>query len=479
MDFSNPLHWLALAVIGIVAVEGLLCLPWARYGGSLLRSLGAAVDAFCDESSDDDVVIQNVRRTALKLLGTSLQGLGFPLVILAALWGIEISLAGALGLSLMAAAPIVLITISSVIWFFCRGRIFGKSSDSSGYGPFARALHRFAFDTAHVGRLSFELDQRFSKAQASLADAPGPVWVCGLARGGTTMLTELLYNTKQFYSLTYRHMPFVLAPNLWGRVSRWNQLGGKGQIERAHGDGVMVDLDSPEAFEEVFWQTFDSEQYSSGDTLRPHYPSSENLERFEAYLSAIGAQPCKAVRAVRYLAKNNNHLIRLPALSEAFPMARFVVPIRHPVSHAQSLLRQHQMWVERHADDTFALDYMAWLGHFEFGQAHRAFQFNERAVDGDPSRLSYWLDRWLDAHQWLIEHHNPQIVLVSYARLTESPLPQLDALYRHLGLEVSNETLERNAARVRQTPIPAAQSGEHLNDALKVYEALLAKCISA
>ena len=103
-------------------------------------------------------------------------------MILAALWGIEISLAGALGLSLMAAVPIVLITISSVIWFFCRGRIFGKSSDSSGYGPFARALHRFAFDTAHVGRLSFELDQRFSKAKASLADAPGPVWVCGLAR---------------------------------------------------------------------------------------------------------------------------------------------------------------------------------------------------------------------------------------------------------------------------------------------------------
>ena len=42
-------------------------------------------------------------------------------------------------------------------------------------------------------------------------------------------------------------------------------------------------------------------------------------------------------------------------------------------------------------------------------------------------------------HQWLMEHHNPQIVLVSYARLTENPLPQLDALYRQLGLEVSKE----------------------------------------
>ena len=44
--------------------------------GESVEILGAAVDAFCDESSDDDVVIQNVRRTALKLLATSLQGLG-------------------------------------------------------------------------------------------------------------------------------------------------------------------------------------------------------------------------------------------------------------------------------------------------------------------------------------------------------------------------------------------------------------------
>ena len=31
--------------------------------------------------------------------------------------------------------------------------------------------------------------------------------------------------------------------------------------ERVHGDGIKVSIDSPEAFEEVFWKTFSDEEY--------------------------------------------------------------------------------------------------------------------------------------------------------------------------------------------------------------------------
>ena len=31
--------------------------------------------------------------------------------------------------------------------------------------------------------------------------------------------------------------------------------------ERAHGDGIKVSTESPEAFEEVFWKTFSDEEY--------------------------------------------------------------------------------------------------------------------------------------------------------------------------------------------------------------------------
>ena len=31
--------------------------------------------------------------------------------------------------------------------------------------------------------------------------------------------------------------------------------------ERAHGDGIKVSTESPEAFEEVFWKTFDDQNW--------------------------------------------------------------------------------------------------------------------------------------------------------------------------------------------------------------------------
>ena len=56
----------------------------------------------------------------------------------------------------------------------------------------------------------------------------------------------------EFETLTYRDMPFILAPLLWDKISRPLRKAGE-KVERAHGDGMMVSFDSPEAFEEVVW----------------------------------------------------------------------------------------------------------------------------------------------------------------------------------------------------------------------------------
>ena len=80
------------------------------------------------------------------------------------------------------------------------------------------------------------------------------VFVAGLARSGTTILLNAIYQSSQFASLTYDDMPFILAPNFWKKISPRKSHGEL--KERAHGDGVKVTTDSPEAFEEVFWKTF-------------------------------------------------------------------------------------------------------------------------------------------------------------------------------------------------------------------------------
>ena len=75
------------------------------------------------------------------------------------------------------------------------------------------------------------------------------------------MLLNALHKSNLFASLSYSDMPFVLAPNLWSKISfnkRYSELK-----ERAHGDGIKVSTESPEAFEEVFWKTFADESEKS------------------------------------------------------------------------------------------------------------------------------------------------------------------------------------------------------------------------
>ena len=81
-------------------------------------------------------------------------------------------------------------------------------------------------------------------------------FVSGLARSGTTILLNAIYESDEFSSLSYKDMPFVLAPNLWSKLS-FAIKKDIDLVERAHGDGIKVSTDSPEAFEEVFWMTFD------------------------------------------------------------------------------------------------------------------------------------------------------------------------------------------------------------------------------
>lgn len=77
-----------------------------------------------------------------------------------------------------------------------------------------RALHRLALGSPAVAEIAFGLDRIVSRAGPGDPEARH-VFVCGLARAGTTALTRRLHASGAFASLTYRDMPFVLAPNLW------------------------------------------------------------------------------------------------------------------------------------------------------------------------------------------------------------------------------------------------------------------------
>ena len=124
----------------------------------------------------------------------------------------------------------------------------------NNYSWLEQKLHKLALSSQFMREVTFDFESTNIAPSSATGDH---VFITGLARAGTTILLNALYESNFFASLTYADMPFVLAPNLWSKISfKEKDLELK---ERAHGDGIKVSTESPEAFEEVFWKTFAEE----------------------------------------------------------------------------------------------------------------------------------------------------------------------------------------------------------------------------
>lgn len=287
-------------------------------------------------------------------------------------------------------------------------------SDSS-YTFLDRLLHRLALQFEPIAEMSFDLDQRMVQVSLDKMVSRRHVFVSGLARAGTTVLMRRFHSSGLYRSLTYRDMPFVLAPNLWRRLA----LISKHQIEyseRAHGDSLLVNADSPESFDEVFWRIFAGNEYLKKTYLKPHEPSKKVVDNYIRYVNAILS--AQSSPRDRYLSKNNNNILRLGAIHQAFPNALILIPFREPFQHALSLLRNHHHFSKLQAKSRFTLSYMTWLGHHEFGLGHRPFQFGSTAPSPYSSdTLNYWLELWCQTYAWLEKSKPNSALFICYEDL--------------------------------------------------------------
>ena len=288
---------------------------------------------------------------------------------------------------------------------------------SSNYSIASQALHYMALNWPIFAETAFDLE-RCLFLKSSPQPVPGRhVFVSGLARAGTTILMREVYRSEQFASLTYADMPFMLCPNAWNIMSR-HFLRKRPAQERAQGDGILVDVNSPEALDEVFWRVFEGDVYIKSDGLYPHTPDENTLRWFSNYVRLV----LRCRNKTRYLSKNNNNILRLCALRKQFPDAVFLMPIREPASHAQSLLSQHQRFLN---SDGFTRRYMTWLGHYEFGAAQRPFVLapgNARFTE--TSGLDYWLEQWIQCYSYLdqlFQDDAERMYFVPYESLCDLP----------------------------------------------------------
>lgn len=321
------------------------------------------------------------------------------------------------------------------------------SYDRSDYGPAARLLHQLALGNRAIAETAFAIDQNISRPDLSAAGNGHHVFVSGLARAGTTLLTRRLFDSGHFASLTYGDMPFPVAPNLWRRL----RLGGSGKLqakERAHGDGLIVDDNSPEALDETFWRLFDGDAYIRPDHLSRHLPNADLLLKYRGLVGAV----LKHCKKDRYLCKNNNNVLRLPELAQAFTNATCIIPFRAPHAHAKSLLNQHKRFLAMHAAIPFSRSYMAWLAHYEFGADQRPFLRADKGVN--LNSVSYWVEHWSTLYEWLLEAAPEQSIFVCYEDLCNMP-DTWSKLEHRLGLK---QVAARDPIRSVPAPEPTANS---------------------
>ena len=362
----------------------------------------------------------------------------------------------------------------------------GIEHSGSNYSATERFLHKIAFASPKLQRVMAQVETDICARQFEPVRESQAVFVTGLPRAGTTLVLDTLFRTGAFATFTYRSMPFPLAPLLWQRLSRPFQKQAVVQ-QRAHGDGMDVSVESPEAFEEVVWLNFMKNAYVRDDHLLPLEPDDVG-EEFRAFFRStvrklIAAQAGDGKSGtLRYLSKNNANLSRLTVLREIFPDATVIVCVRNPVAHCRSLAGQHARFLQMHREDPFARDYMRWIGHYDFGSNFRPIDFNHDGfVRADDTDDAFWLRYWLNAYR-RFEHGGPDasVKLFCYDDLLAAPGPELAALCEAIGLDAD---LSGEAEGIRA---PHASGEGRLDapddlvgEAMELYAALRAQAITA
>ncbi len=403
------IRWVILAAATILACELLSLLPLRRWLLNLVETTQKIRRVLSSKRISDHWKERVLPVYARQLASFSIGGFLILLLGLSPIFLVGFIWPQGWGAYLVAlSSPLVILGLTAICMPYLWWRNRKRTSDQYSFG--AKILHRLVLGTPILPEMLHDVEKTLY-----LKTAPDPakkqhLFVAGLARAGTTVLMREIYGSGQFGSLTYDDMPFVLAPNLWSRLAGARKIEPH---ERAHGDGIKIDGQSPEALEEVFWRIHDGPSYLRPDRILPHRPDAMLLEDYDAYVRLV----LRRTEKTRYLCKNNNNIVRIHALSSYFPDALILIPFRNPLDHAASLLRQHRRFS---GTDSFTTAYMRWLGHHEFGDGHRPFDFGT-VPDHDPDEIDYWLALWIQVYNHLAKIDRPNVRFVCFERLLEDP----------------------------------------------------------
>jgi hypothetical protein len=78
---------------------------------------------------------------------------------------------------------------------------------------------------------------------------------------------------------------------------------------------------------------------------------------------------------------------------------------------------------------------MKWLGHFEFGANHKAFNFADSTNPYPIEQLNYWLQTWLDVYSHILVSTPEFVHAIGYEAACAAPEQLCSKLEAVLGVE--------------------------------------------
>lgn len=316
-------------------------------------------------------------------------------------------------------------------------------------GKIAEHHPRFLKDLA-------DIESHFLADPLNGVSADRPIYICGLARAGSTILLEILASHSDTASHRYRDFPFPFIPVWWNTFLDRATGGGPEAVERFHEDRIRAGPESPEAMEEPIWMAF---------FPHCHDPERSNVlgtrTRRPTFARFYRSHLRKMIRlrgGNRYLAKNNYNITRIEYLHRLFPRARFLLPMRAPVHHVASSMRQQRIFSRKLEGNRRALDYLRRAGHFEFGPLRRPINTGDETVTERIQQLwetgrecEGWAVYWRSIYRFVADllEGDPELrqsaLVVPYKRLCGESSRTLRAIYGHTDLEVGPGEVARQA----------------------------------
>ena len=239
-------------------------------------------------------------------------------------------------------------------------------------------------------------------------------------------------------------MPFIFSPNLFKFFNKKN-ISKK---ERIHADDITIDLNSPEAFDEIFFKN------------NQNYVKDELLNYIELILTSENKQ--------KYLSKNNLNYKRIDLITTLMPKSIFLIPIRDPLQHSYSLLKTHLHFTKLQKKNDFIRRYMNYLGHNEFGLNH--ISWNKSIDFNNYDDINYWIEQWIFFYENIYQKYKSynNCFFLIYEELSNPKY--IESLIEKINLKKEKNINLNYFKNSNKEKIDIEYNENILNEAVKIYK---------